>query len=121
MASKKSIFVNNLKKFKSDFTGETKEYAINNALWIFMQRDFKLTQSEWAKGYDEQSAYYGAMFATCLLKANDFDVDFDDVLKNTDVESIGILIMNYTNKLYEDIDKKDLDKDEDKEEEEFPS
>lgn len=119
MSKKKSVFVNNLKTFKSNFTGEEVEYKINNALWIFMQRDFDLTQREWAEKYDEQSAYYGSIFATCLLNSNGYKVDFDEVVQNTDAEDTAVLIMEYQNRLYAELEG--LEENEEEEDKENPS
>lgn len=113
MAKKKSVFVKNLKTFKSSFTGEEQEYRINNGLWVFMRSDFDLTQLKWSEEYDDNQAYYGSIFATCLLKANGYEVTFDEVIENTDVEDIATLIAEYIQSLYQDIetdDKEDDDK-----------
>lgn len=103
MAKKKSIFVKNLKTFKSSFTGEENEYKINNALWVYMERDFDITQMEWSKNYDNKQAYYGSIFATCLLNANGYETKLEEVVENTDVEDISALIMEYIQSLYEDM------------------
>lgn len=114
MAKKKSVFVKNLKTFKSSFTGEEQEYRINNGLWVFMRSDFDLTQIKWSEEYDDNQAYYGSIFATCLLKANGYEVTFDEVIQNTDVEDIATLIAEYIQSLYKDIET-DNKEDDDKE------
>lgn len=96
------VFVNNLKRFKSSFTGEELEYKINNGLWVFMESDFDLKQSDWATGYDKQQAHYGSIFATCLLKANGHDITFDEVIENTDVEGISNLVLEYSERLHKE-------------------
>lgn len=115
MGNKKSVFVKNLKTFKSSFTGEEREYRINNGLWVFMKSDFDLSQIKWSEEYDENQAYYGSIFATCLLKANGHEVTFDEVVQNTDVEDIATLIAEYIQSLYKDIEPKQEDDGEDKE------
>ena len=114
MGKKKSIFVKNLKTFKSSFTGEEREYRINNGLWVFMKSDFDLAQIKWSEEYDDNQAYYGSIFATCLLKANGYEVTFDEVIQNTDVEDIATLIAEYIQSLYKDIET-DNKEDDDKE------
>lgn len=114
MAKKKSVFTKNLKTFKSSFTGEEQEYRINNGLWVFMRSDFDLTQIKWSEEYDDNQAYYGSIFATCLLKANGYEVTFDEVIQNTDVEDIATLIAEYIQSLYKDIET-DNKEDDDKE------
>lgn len=111
---KKSVFTKNLKTFKSSFTGEEQEYRINNGLWVFMRSDFDLTQIKWSEEYDDNQAYYGSIFATCLLKANGYEVTFDEVIENTDVEDIATLIAEYIQSLYKDIET-DNKEDDDKE------
>lgn len=118
---KKSIFVNSLKKFKSDFTGEEVEYEINNALWAFMDRDFDLSQLEWSDKFDEKKSYYGSIFATCLLNSNGHDVTLDEVLMNTDAEDISTLTMEYIQSLYEEIGGIEALQSEDDAEKELPS
>lgn len=120
MSKKKSLFVKNLKTFKSDFTGEEKSYKINNALWVFMERDFGLSQLDWSEKYDERKAYYGSIFATCLLNANGHEVTLDEVIENTDIEDIEKLMLNYIESLYEGMDGLDLHKDND-DDKELPS
>lgn len=115
MAKKKSVFVKNLKTFKSSFTGEEQEYRINNGLWVFMRSDFDLTQIKWSEEYDDNQAYYGSIFATCLLKANGYEVTFDEVIENTDVEDIATLIAEYIQSLYKDIETDNKEDDDDKE------
>lgn len=112
--AKKSVFTKNLKTFKSSFTGEEQEYRINNGLWVFMRSDFDLTQLKWSEEYDDNQAYYGSIFATCLLKANGYEVTFDEVIQNTDVEDIATLIAEYIQSLYKDIET-DNKEDDDKE------
>ena|SRR5699024_32516 len=112
--AKKSVFTKNLKTFKSSFTGEEQEYRINNGLWVFMRSDFDLTQIKWSEEYDDNQAYYGSIFATCLLKANGYEVTFDEVIQNTDVEDIATLIAEYIQSLYKDIET-DNKEDDDKE------
>ena len=114
MGKKKSVFVKNLKTFKSSFTGEEREYRINNGLWVFMRSEFDLAQIKWSEEYDDNQAYYGSIFATCLLKANGHEVTFDEVIQNTDVEDIATLIAEYIQSLYKDIEPKQED-DDDKE------
>jgi hypothetical protein len=115
MGKKKSVFVKNLKTFKSSFTGEEREYRINNGLWVFMRSDFDLAQIKWSEEYDDNQAYYGSIFATCLLKANGHEVTFDEVIQNTDVEDIATLIAEYIQSLYKDIESKQENDGEDKE------
>src|SRR5699024_11107001 len=112
--AKKSVFTKNLKTFKSSFTGEEQEYRINNALWAFMKSDFDLSQIKWSEEYDDNQAYYGSIFATCLLKAHKYKVMYEEVMKNTYVENIATLIGEYIQSLYKDIET-DNEEDDDKE------
>lgn len=90
-----SVFVKSLKTFESDITGETKEYRINNAVWLFMKSKFGLTQTEWAVQYNEEEAINGARFVTCVLNANGAEVTEKEVLENTDVLEIQLFINEY--------------------------
>lgn len=97
-----SIFVNSLKTFESDITGETKEYKVNNAVWLFLKSKFKLTQTEWAKKYAEEEVLYGARFVVCVLKANGLDTTEKEVMENTDAVDIGDFIFAYQTALLTD-------------------
>ena len=90
-----SIFVNSLKTFESNITGETKEYKINNAVWLFLKSKFKLTQTQWAKGYGDEEIIYGARFIVCVLKANGLDTNEKEVLENTDAVNIVNFVVSY--------------------------
>lgn len=78
-----NIFKNTVKSFTSDITGETKEYRVNNAVWIYMEELFGYNQSK----FDEQLQADGntamVKFATAVLKANGLDVTFEEVAENT--------------------------------------
>lgn len=87
-----SVFVKSLKTFESDVTGETREYKINNAVWLLMKSKYKLTQTEWALGYQQEEVLYGVKFIYCVLKANGFDVTEKEILDNTDAMDV----MNFT-------------------------
>lgn len=87
-----SVFVKSLKTFESDVTGETKEYKINNAVWLLMKSKYKLTQTEWALGYQQEEVLYGVKFIYCVLKANGLDVTEKEILDNTDAMDV----MNFT-------------------------
>lgn len=90
-----SVFVKSLKTFESDITGETKEYRINNAVWLFMKSKFGLTQTEWAMQYQDEEAINGARFVACVLNANGMDVTEVEVLENTDVIEIQLFVNEY--------------------------
>lgn len=87
-----SVFVKSLKTFESDVTGETREYKINNAVWLLMKSKYKLTQTEWALGYQQEEVLYGVKFIYCVLKANGLDVTEKEILDNTDAMDV----MNFT-------------------------
>lgn len=87
-----SVFVKSLKTFESDVTGETREYKINNAVWLLMKSKYKLTQIEWALGYQQEEVLYGVKFIYCVLKANGLDVTEKEILDNTDAMDV----MNFT-------------------------
>lgn len=78
-----NIFKNAFKTFTSDITGESKEYRVNNAVWIYMEELFGYNQSK----FDEQLQADGntamVKFATAVMKANGLDVTFEEVAENT--------------------------------------
>lgn len=82
------IFKNTLKSFKSDITGEEKEYRVNNALWLFMDSLFDMTQEKFDEEIQTSTTVAQAKFVTAVLNANELSVDFDEVMENTDPESV---------------------------------
>lgn len=90
-----SVFVKSLKTFESDITGATKDYKVNNAVWLFMKSKFDLTQTEWAMQYAEEEVVNGARFVTCVLLANGQEVTEKQVLENTNAIEIQLFIGAY--------------------------
>ena len=90
-----SIFVNSLKTFKSDITGEEREYKINNAVWVHLKADYGLGQSEWAEKVTEEDSIYGVKFVASVMKANGLEVTEEEVLENTNNTDIGKFIIAY--------------------------
>lgn len=110
-----SVFVKSLKTFESDITGKTKDYKINNAVWIFLKAKFNLSQKEWAEGYGREEVIYGAKFVTCVLKANGMDTTETEVLENTNAVDIARFITSYQVEMF---DKKETNEEEDSDEDE---
>lgn len=82
------IFKNTLKTFKSDITGEEKEYKVNNALWLFMDSLFDLNQEKFDEELTKNVTAAQTKFTTAVLKANGLDVTYEEVMKNTDPETV---------------------------------
>lgn len=108
-----SVFVKSLKTFASGVTGKKRRYKINNAVWLFLKSDFQLTQTEWAKGYDEETVLYGAKFITSVLKANGIDTTEQEVLENTDSMDIMEFVVAYQEAMIKDESADDDDVEED--------
>lgn len=103
-----SVFVKSLKTFESDITGEPKNYRINNAVWVILKSDFKLSQSEWAEGYGKDEVLYGAKFVTCVLRANGLETTETEVIENTNSVDIMRFITSYQVSMLEnESEKKD--------------
>lgn len=83
-----SLFTNSLKTFKSDITGKTKTYKVNNAVWLYLEADYGLKQGDWVNLLEKDEVLTLGKFATSILKANKIDTTLEEVLENTD---IGIL------------------------------
>ena len=97
-----SVFVKSLRTFESDVTGETKDYKINNAVWLLLKSKYKLTQTEWAVGYGKEEVLFGARFIVCVLKANGLDTTEKEVLENTDAVDIMNFIVAYQTAMMSD-------------------
>lgn len=96
-----SVFVNSLKTFESDITGEVKDYKINNAVWIILKAKFKLSQTQWAEGYGREEVIYGAKFITCVLKANGVETTETEVLEHTNAVDIAKFITAYQVEMFD--------------------
>jgi len=83
-----NIFKNTLKSFKSDITGEEKDYKVNNAVWIYMDSLFGMNQAEFDKELQNGSNAAMAKFATAVMKSNGLDVSYEEVMENTDPRSV---------------------------------
>lgn len=83
-----NIFKNTLKTFKSDITGEERDYMVNNAVWIHMENDFGMNQSAFDKELNEGSNAAMAKFTTAVMKANGLEVSYEEVMENTDPKTV---------------------------------
>ena len=84
-----SVFNNKLKKFKSDITGEEKDYVVNNYLWIILDDQFSLSQTEFDKQIASGETLVLTKFVTAVLIANGVETTYEEVAKNTDAETIN--------------------------------
>lgn len=82
------IFKNTLKSFKSDITGEEKEYTVNNAVWGQLDDLFNMTQEDFDKEIQKGSNRAMAKFATAVMNANGMNVSEKEVLENTDPKAV---------------------------------
>lgn len=110
-----SVFVNSLKTFESDITGEIREYKINNAVWLLLKAKFGLTQTEWANGYDQETVIFGAKFIVCVLKSNGLDVTEQEVIENTNSSDIMMFVISYQAAMVESNGNKSKNQEEDDE------
>lgn len=77
------------KVYKSDITGEEREYRVNNYLWIVMEKEFELSQSEFDKQAVESPDLATCKFVTCVLLANGVETTLEDVAQNTDQDTVN--------------------------------
>lgn len=90
-----SIFTNSLKTFKSDITGKTKTYKVNNAVWLYLDADYGLKQGDWVNMLEKDEVLTLGKFATSILKANKIDTTLEEVLENTDIEILNEFVNAY--------------------------
>lgn len=79
-----SVFNNKLKVYKSNITGEEKDYVVNNYLWVVLENEFGLTQSQFDDQLAKGESLTLAKFVTAVLVANGIDTTFEEVVKHTD-------------------------------------
>lgn len=89
------IFKNTLKSFKSEITGEEREYSVNNAVWLFMDSLFDMDQAKFDKELTTNPTTAMAMFTTAILKANQLEVDYEEVLNNTSPVDVSEFYNNF--------------------------
>lgn len=77
------IFKNTLKSFKSDITGEDLEYTVNNAVWLFMDSLFDMTQNKFDEELSDNPTTAMAMFTTAVMKANKLEITYEEVMEHT--------------------------------------
>lgn len=90
-----SVFINSLKTFESNITGEMKEYKINNAVWALLKSKFGLSQTQWAMEYGQEEVLAGVKFVVCVLKANGLEVTEQEVLDHTDAMDVMNFVIAY--------------------------
>jgi hypothetical protein len=89
------VFTNSLKTFKSNITGKTKTYKVNNAVWLYLDADYGLKQGDWVNMLEKDEVLTLGKFATCILKANKIDTTLEEVLENTDIEILNEFVNAY--------------------------
>ncbi|OXZ39975.1 hypothetical protein [Finegoldia magna] len=89
------VFTNSLKTFKSDITGKTKTYKVNNAVWLYLEADYGLKQGDWVNMLEKDEVLTLGKFATSILKANKIDTTLEEVLENTDIEILNEFVNAY--------------------------
>lgn len=89
------IFKNTLKTFKSDITGEDREYQVNNALWLYMDSLFDMTQEKFDEELQNNITIAQVKFATAVLRANKLEVEYEEVMENTDPVTISVFYNDF--------------------------
>lgn len=82
------VFKNTLKSFKSDITGEERDYTANNAVWLYMDSLFDMTQEKFDEEIAKGSNMAMAKFTTAVLNANHVEVTYEEVMENTDPKGV---------------------------------
>lgn len=99
-----SIFVKKLKAFQSDITGTTKEYNVNAGIWLFLESDYGIKQSNWLTFLDEEQSMTYAKFVHAVFKANKItDVTLEEILCNTDDKDLAKFVNDYSEALYPEL------------------
>lgn len=110
------VFINNLKTFTSDITGEEREYKINNAIWVFMKSKFGLTQKQWQDLIEEEENLAGVKLVCSIMMANGLKVTEKEISENTDPLLINSFIIKYQTAMAEralELSPKEDDEEED--------
>lgn len=76
-----SVFINNLKTFKSSITGEERKYKINIAIWAFLESEYGLKASDLSG--ETTSDVDVAKFVHAVFHANGIETTLEDILENT--------------------------------------
>ncbi|MCW6661886.1 hypothetical protein NHG28_06550 [Aerococcaceae bacterium NML201209] len=97
---KKSKLAKTLRTMGTNITGEELELRINNALWLILQADFGITQSNWAREFEENEVVAGMKLVVALLKANGYHYSLEEVAENTDQVEILNFLVEYQKALF---------------------
>lgn len=95
-----NVFKNKLDTFKSDLTGEEREYTANNYLWLVLQDKFGMTQSEFNRKLDDSEDMAVLEITTAILIANGLDVTVEEVAENTTPEMTNEFYTNFIKAAY---------------------
>lgn len=101
-----SVFVNNLKTFKTKIIGEELELKVVAGMWLFLESEHGIKQSNFNQKMNEEEALTLAKLVHATLKANRIDVTLEEVLYNTDDIALAEFFAEYTLCLFGDEQEK---------------
>lgn len=90
-----SIFKTQLKKMKTRILGHEVELKVNNAVYLYLQSLFGLTQGSWSEEYEQENVIGGAKFVVAVLAANGYETTLEEVLENTNFIDIQTFLTDY--------------------------
>lgn len=94
------VFTSSLKTFKTNITGEELELKVVAGMWLFLETDYGIKQSNFNQKLNEEETLTLAKLVHATFKANKIDVTLDEILENTDELVLAEFLTDYTYALY---------------------
>ena len=100
-----SVFSNSLKTFESDILGYKKKFKINNAVWLYLESEYDMSQKDFSEKQAEAPDLTAAKFFHCVLKANKIETTLEDIVSNTDPVALQEFTWAYNDVVNEGMNK----------------
>lgn len=100
-----SVFAKSLKTFETDILGEKKQLKINNAVWLYLESDFDLTQQAYFDAQDSSPDLTAGKFVASVLKANGIETTLEELMLNTSPVDLQEFMWAYNDVVNADLEK----------------
>lgn len=98
--AKVSKIAKTLKTMTTSITGEELVLKINNAVWLILQSEYGITQSNWSEEFNSNEVVASLKLLSALLKANGHNYKLEDLAANTDQVEVLEFIIEYQKVLF---------------------
>lgn len=90
-----SIFINDVKTFKTNITGKEVELKANLAVWLFLEADYGIKQHNFQQAVLNEYYITSAKFIASIFKANGYETSVDEILNHVTETDIELFSLDY--------------------------